>query len=131
LLDVPLPLDSNYYGALELDLRPCALGNPEYPKKAQERNITGTVKVKVLLNEQGTVDEATILLEDPPGWGFGEELLKYLKTGRFAPAIRNGRPVRAQIVYSLAFGESDAERKEREEKKKTEKKRDRDPRCPE
>lgn len=103
LLDAPLPVDTNYYGFEDVDVPPRKLGDPAYPEKAAKQNIGGKVRVKLLINENGGVDEATILAVDPPGWGFDAAVLEFLKTGRFKPAMRKGRAVRSVVNYELEF----------------------------
>lgn len=103
MLDAPLPVDTNYYGLKEVDVPPSKLGDPIYPAQAAQMNISGKVRVKLLLNENGGVDEATILAVDPPGWGFDDAVLAFLKSGRFKPAMRKGRAVRSVVNYELEF----------------------------
>ena len=103
LLDAPLPLDTTYYDAKEVDIPPKKLGDPVYPEQAAQLNISGKVRVRLLLNENGGVDEATVIAVDPPDWGFDEAVLAYLKTGRFKPAMRKGRAVRSTVDYELKF----------------------------
>ena len=103
LLDAPLPLDTTYYGLKEVDTPPSKLGDPLYPEQAAKLNISGKVRIRLLLNENGGVDEATVLMVDPPGWGFETAVLAYLKEGRFKPALRKGRAVRSTVNYELEF----------------------------
>ena len=103
LLDVPLPVDATYYGLKDVDTPPSKLGDPLYPEQAAKLNIRGKVQVRLLLNENGGVDEATILAVDPPGWGFDQAVLDFLKAGRFKPAMRKGRAVRSTVNYELEF----------------------------
>ena len=103
LFDAPLPLDANYYDSKQVDVPPSQLGDPAYPARADRLNLGGKVRVKLLLNENGGVDEATILAVDPPGLGFDEAVLEFLKTGRFKPAMRKGRAVRSVVIYELEF----------------------------
>ncbi len=103
LVDVPLPLDTTYYGLKEVDTPPRKLGDPLYPEQAAKLNISGKVRIRLLLNENGGVDEATVLEVDPPGWGFETAVLAFLKDGRFKPAMRKGRAVRSTVNYELEF----------------------------
>jgi len=103
MLDAPLPLDTTYYGMKEVDVRPKQLSDPIYPEQAARLQIGGKVRVRLLLNENGGVDEATILEVDPPDWGFDAAVLQHMKTARFKPAMRKGRPVRSTVEYVLEF----------------------------
>ena len=103
LVDAPLPLDTTYYGLKEVDTLPSKLGDPFYPEQAAKLNISGKVRVRLLLNENGGVDEAIVLAVDPPGWGFETAVLAYLRDGQFKPAMRKGRAVRSTVNYELEF----------------------------
>lgn len=103
MVDVPLPLDTTYYSLKEVDVRPKQLSDPVYPEQAARLQIGGKVRVRVLLNENGGVDEAAILEVDPPDWGFDAAVLQHMKTARFKPAMRKGRPVRSTVEYVLEF----------------------------
>jgi len=103
MVDVPLPLDTTYYSLREVDVRPKQLSDPLYPEQAAKLQIGGKVRVRLLLNENGGVDEATILEVDPPDWGFDAAVLQHMKTARFKPAMRKGRPVRSTVEYVLEF----------------------------
>jgi TonB family protein len=103
MLDAPLPVDTNYYGWKDVDVPPSKLGDPVYPAQAAQMNVSGKVDVKLLLNENGGVDEVTILAVDPPGWDFDEAVLAFLKSGRFNPAMRKGRAVRSVVKYTFEF----------------------------
>lgn len=103
MVDAPLALDTTYYSMKEVDVRPKQLSDPIYPEQAAKLQIGGKVRVRVLLNEHGGVDEATILEVDPPDWGFDAAVREHLKTARFKPAKRKGRPVRSTVEYVLEF----------------------------
>lgn len=103
MLDVPLAVDTTYYGMKEVDVRPKQLSDPIYPEQAARLQIGGKVRVRLLLNEHGGVDEAMILEVDPPDWGFDVAVREHLKTARFKPAKRKGRPVRSTVEYVLEF----------------------------
>lgn len=103
LVDAPLPLDTTYYGLKEVDKPPSKIGDPAYPEQAAKLNISGKVRIRLLLNENGGVDEATVLSVEPPGWGFETAVLAFLKDGRFKPAMRKGRAVRSTVNYELEF----------------------------
>lgn len=103
MVDAPLPLDTTYYGMKEVDVRPKQLSDPLYPEQAAKLQIGGKVRVRLLLNENGGVDEATILEVDPPDWDFDKAVLEHMKIARFKPAKRKGRPVRSTVEYVLEF----------------------------
>lgn len=102
-IDAPIPAAPTYYGLKDVDEHPRQLGNPMYPDLAAEQNISGSVRVRLLLNENGGVDEAEVLEEKPPGYGFKETVLRYLKTAHFKPAIRKGQAVKSTVNFELEF----------------------------
>jgi len=103
MVDVPLTLDTTYYSMKEVDVRPKQLGDPIYPEQAAKLQIGGKVRVRILLNENGGVDEATILKVDPPDWGFEAAVSDFLRTNKFKPAMLKGRPVRSTAEFELEF----------------------------
>lgn len=105
LVDAPLPLDPTYYPAREVDEHPALVSQmrPAYPPKAVEADVKGDVLVLFMLNENGSVDEASVLEENPPGYGFDAAVNEWLKQARFKPAMRKGRAVKARVVYRINF----------------------------
>jgi protein TonB len=104
-LDIPLPEDSTYYPARQVDEHPALVsgGKPVYPEKAGRDNIKGDVTVLMLLNEHGTADEVSIVEAKPEGMGFEEAVIAWLRDARFKPAMRKGRAVKARVVYHVTF----------------------------
>jgi TonB family protein len=72
-----------------------------YPPQARKLNRTATVKVSVLVDENGRVAQAT--LKDPrrAGFGFDEEALDSARRAVFQPATKNG--VRVKMWYDLSI----------------------------
>jgi len=105
LVDAPLPLDPTYYPAREVDEHPALVSQvrPAYPAKAVKADVKGDVLVLFMLNENGSVDEVSVLEENPPGYGFDVAVNEWLKQARFKPAIRKGRAVKSRVVYRVNF----------------------------
>ena len=75
---------------------------PEYPSQAQRARIEGTVDVRMTISEHGRVIDAVVhrsdtipILED--------YALKAAKMSLFRPALVNGQPVKARIVFPFPF----------------------------
>lgn len=104
-IDAPLPADATYYHAREVDEHPVLVvgGRPVYPPAAAESNTKGEVLVLFMLNENGTVDEASVIEVKPPNQGFEQAVIDWLKQARFKPAIRKGRTVKSRVVYRVQF----------------------------
>jgi protein TonB len=75
---------------------------PPYPAASKHKKETGTVVVRVVISEQGTVMEATIRQSS----GFSaldEAALNAVRRYRFSPTIRDGRPVVASGSIAMPF----------------------------
>lgn len=105
LIDAPLPLDPTYYPAREVDQHPALVSRvrPAYPAQAVDADVKGDVLVLFMLNENGSVDEVSVLEENPPGYGFDVAVNEWLKQARFKPAMRKGRAVKSRVVYRVTF----------------------------
>lgn len=95
---------SQYFLARELDVRPAPREriDPVYPNDAFLRNVAGRVLVRLFLDETGTVEKTLILQAEPPGY-FEEAVEKAFKGARFTPAMKYGRPVKAQVVLEVRY----------------------------
>lgn len=104
-LDMPLPEDTTYYPARQVDEHPVLVsgGKPVYPDKAGRDNIKGEVTVLMMLNENGAADAVSIVGVKPEGMGFEEAVIAWLHDARFKPAMRKGRAVKARVVYHVTF----------------------------
>lgn len=75
----------------------------DYPEEARRLGIEGQIKVRILVNADGTVSEAKIL---PPGLGHGldQMALKLAKKLRFKPARdANDQAVAVRITWTFNF----------------------------
>ncbi|MCL6556669.1 MAG: TonB family protein [Burkholderiales bacterium] len=104
-LDLPLPPDPTYYPARMVDEHPVLVsgGKPVYPEEAARNDLRGEVIVLMLLNEHGRADEVSIVEAKPAGHGFEEAVINWLRDARFRPAMRQGRAVKARVVYHVTF----------------------------
>jgi len=75
---------------------------PVYPKEAEKKGIEGTVGLKVLVTEKGTVDKVEI--EQSSGYQeMDDAAVKAAKKTRFRPAIKDGERVAMWINYPIQF----------------------------
>lgn len=74
---------------------------PEYPEKALSQGLTGRVELELVIDEQGQVAQATVVV--PVGHGFDEAALAAARKLRFQPATRDGDPIRARVRYPFVF----------------------------
>jgi TonB family protein len=68
----------------------------EYPKEAQEKKLTGTVFIKVLVDTNGTVGKTVIVKSSGHGM-LDTSALKAAKKSKFKPNIQGGRKVQSWI----------------------------------
>jgi periplasmic protein TonB len=101
---VPVIVDPNYYSAKEVDVLPRELATitPNYPDEALRREVAGEVTLKLLLDESGGVQTAEVVDARPPGY-FEQSALEAFRAGRFAPAYKDGRPVKSLVLIRVNY----------------------------
>lgn len=102
----PVPVDETYYVAV--DIMPEPFGgmeklqqNVNYPDEARKEGIVGKVLVKAFINENGEVTRAEIV--KGLGYGCDEEALWVVKSTRFRPGKKNGKPIKVQLTIPISF----------------------------
>ena len=70
------------------------------PQEARQRRITGVVRVLVLIDEGGRVEDAEVVESIPV---LDEAALECIRKAEFAPATRNGEPVPTYAVAPISF----------------------------
>jgi protein TonB len=73
---------------------------PVFPAAAGTRG--GTVTLRLLITEKGSVESITVVRASTPGL-FDEAALTAFGKARFAPALRGGLPVRSEVIYDVDF----------------------------
>ncbi|OHE59022.1 MAG: energy transducer TonB [Thiobacillus sp. GWE1_62_9] len=108
---VPVPaatmtsaVDLTYYSARDLDVHPRALREivPEYPAEADRQRLSGTVRLQLKLEADGRVSDVEVVSASPPG-RFEDSAVRAFRDARFAPAQKNGRPVRALVLIEVEY----------------------------
>jgi protein TonB len=78
------------------------LPRSEYPPQALRAGIEGAVKLRLVVDEQGSVREATVVSD--PGYGLGPAAARAAKRWfRFRPARKDGAPVAVEIPFTVRF----------------------------
>ncbi|MEZ5198069.1 MAG: energy transducer TonB [Bacteroidales bacterium] len=75
--------------------------NLEYPEAAFKQNISGTVKLKFVVEPSGRI--SNILIEDAVGGGCTEEAIRVVKLIKWTPGILNGFAVRTWMCLEITF----------------------------
>jgi TonB family protein len=101
--DIASPLPSPPSAPVFLDQQPGILKGapPEYPPRALERGLEGTVVALVTIDTNGRVTDARI--EQSAGKDFDGPVLEAVRRLSFQPIIRDGRrlPARFRIPYEF------------------------------
>ena len=100
---IRLPKDQMYYPALQLDVRPRSLTpiTPEFPSNVAA-NLSGRVVLLVLINENGNVDDASVVEAEPSGY-FEASALMAIRNTRFDPGKRFGESVKSRVLIAVDF----------------------------
>ncbi len=73
------------------------------PVLAQNARKSGQARIYFLVDENGTVAQARVMSETPPGLGFGEAAAAAIRATRFRPATKHGVPVKMWMTQILNF----------------------------
>lgn len=79
----------------------------QYPEMARRAGIEGRVIVQFIVNEQGYVEDPSVVRGI--GGGADEEALRVMSEVRFKPGMQRGRPVRVQFSLPIIFKLSDSD----------------------
>jgi protein TonB len=95
---------SGVHDASRVDQKPSILRRvkPEYPAKAKNSRIDGTVVVRIIIDTAGLPSECAIHSASPPEY-FEEASLDAARRTRFLPGRIKGRPVRTLVLLPFAF----------------------------
>lgn len=76
--------------------------NTKYPKKAWWEELEADVTLEFTIKNDGTIVDIINLTVS--GWGFEEEAIRLLKkSGKWNPALKNGKPVHYHAKLTIPF----------------------------
>lgn len=105
----PLALiaQTHYYKRSELQVQPGIKTRtmPEYPLAAIGSGLTGTVTLRLFVDDEGRVERVLTLSAVPPGY-FEASAERAFRAALFTPGYRAGKPVPVQIVIEVLFEEA-------------------------
>jgi protein TonB len=84
------------------NLRALRITPPVYPPRCLRAGIEGTVRLRVLVGENGHVQEATVYRSSGDS-GLDSSALEAVQDWLFAPAARGGVPMRAWVIVPITF----------------------------
>ncbi|HMD97233.1 MAG TPA: M56 family metallopeptidase [Terriglobia bacterium] len=84
-------------------IAPKAIFKPEppYTKAARKDKITGSVELSLVIDAEGNVTEARVVKALDPG--LDQSALRTVRTWKFQPATRNGKPVPVRVTVETEF----------------------------
>ena len=81
---------------------------PDYPSRALERGIEGSVTLKFTVTEAGSVEDPVVVESDPPGI-FDRAATDAASMYKYRPKIVDGKPVRVEgVKHKIVFELEDA-----------------------
>ena len=75
--------------------------DPEYTDEARRAKAQGTVKFDVVVDQQGSAKHITVVKGDK--YGFTARAIGAIKTWKFKPAMKDGKPVTVCVVIEVSF----------------------------
>lgn len=76
--------------------------NPDFPEKAREKHLSGTVEISLVVDEKGIPQN--LVVTHGVGSGMDEEAVAAVRQYRFKPALApDGTPVRAKTSVNVSF----------------------------
>ena len=69
-----------------------------WPRKAAEKGVDGSAKVRCTVSVQGALSDCLILREDPKGMGFGDAAIALTPQFLMKPPTHNGQPYGGETV---------------------------------
>jgi protein TonB len=98
------PVDATYYPAHELDVYPMPLARLgfEHPERAARDHVSGQVRLMLLIDEAGNVDDVSVVTAEPSGY-FEDAARQAFEGVRFSPARKEGRAVKSRVLINVDF----------------------------
>src|SRR5688572_23477070 len=109
-IEVPLIRDPTYYTAKDLDVLPQALTpvRLDYPERASSLRLDGQVRILLLIDEFGVVNEASVVEAAPPGY-FEDAARTVFMATQFSPGMKQSRAVKSRVVVQVRYVYGDTE----------------------
>ena len=86
------------------DLVPLFVKNPDYPRFAQTRSISGYALIELTISKEGRATDVVLIEESPESLGFGEEALKASAAIIYAPRFVDGVAQEVPgVIYKYNF----------------------------
>lgn len=90
--------------AKDSDYIPVYIPQPQYPRRAQTRGVSGYAVVEVIITTTGSVRDPRLLEEYPENYGFGRAALKAADKLKYNPRVIDGVPQEVPgVLYKFTF----------------------------
>jgi TonB family protein len=76
---------------------------PEYTREAMDAHIEGTVLLKVVVQQDGSVGEISVERSLDSVHGLDQQAVDAAKQWKFKPGTKDGEPVAVRVHVELAF----------------------------
>ncbi|MCB2199974.1 TonB family protein [bacterium] len=74
-----------------------------YPEAARKSGTTGFADIRIVVSADGVVESTEVVKESPVDAGFAKAAIKAVEGVPFEPAMKDGKPVKAQYVQRFKF----------------------------
>jgi len=90
--------------ARDSDYIPVFVPQPQFPRRAQDRGVSGYAVVEVIITATGSVRDPRLVEEHPTGYGFGAAALRAAERLRYNPRMVDGQAVEVPgVLYRFSF----------------------------
>jgi TonB family protein len=93
--------DSGHQKSADTEPVPLSSLKPTYTENAKTHKVQGLVKLRVLVNRDGLVREVWLRSHLPEG--LDQEAVRSVRTVKFRPATKDGRPVASWVNMEVDF----------------------------
>ena len=90
--------------ARDSDYIPVYVPQPQYPRRAQSRGVSGYAVVEVTITTSGAVRDPKLLEEYPENYGFGRAALRAADKLKYNPRVVDGKAEEVPgVLYKFSF----------------------------
>ncbi len=90
--------------ARDSDYIPVFVPQPTFPRRAQDRGVSGYAVVRVTITTTGAVRDPELVEEHPENYGFGRAAVRAAERLRYNPRMVDGEPVEVPgVMYRFSF----------------------------
>ncbi|MAT51954.1 MAG: energy transducer TonB [Porticoccaceae bacterium] len=90
--------------ARDSDYIPVYVPQPQYPRRAQSRGVSGYAVVEVIITTSGAVRDPKLIEEYPENYGFGRAAVRAAEKLKYNPRVVDGVPQEVPgVLYKFSF----------------------------